>query len=46
MKEEKNVEVKTPLAFLHQIHAATALERKPLRFTYSRLQSLLRTLEV
>jgi DNA excision repair protein ERCC-2 len=42
----QNVESKTPLRFLHDLQAATALERKPLRFTYSRLNSLLRTLEV
>lgn len=42
----KDVENKTPLAFLHNLHKLTALERKPLRFTYSRLNSLMRTLEV
>jgi DNA excision repair protein ERCC-2 len=41
-----NAEEHTPLSFLHKIQDATALERKPLRFTYSRLNSLLRTLEV
>jgi DNA excision repair protein ERCC-2 len=42
----KDVVSKTPLAFLHDMQAATALERKPLRFTYTRLNSLLRTLEI
>lgn len=42
----ENVENKTPLAFLHQMQAECGLERKPLRFTYSRLNKLLRTLEV
>mmetsp|Transcript_7086 Transcript_7086/g.11927 ORF Transcript_7086/g.11927 Transcript_7086/m.11927 type:complete len:984 (+) Transcript_7086:163-3114(+) len=37
---------KTPLAFLHDLQEATGLERKPLRFTYTRLNSLLRTLEI
>ncbi|EKU23327.1 DNA excision repair protein ERCC-2, partial [Nannochloropsis gaditana CCMP526] len=36
----------SPLAFLHYLQTKTALEVKPLRFTYSRLNSLLRTLEV
>jgi DNA excision repair protein ERCC-2 len=42
----KDVVNKTPLAFLHDMHAVTSLERKPLRFTYTRLNSLLRTLEI
>lgn len=42
----KDVVNKTPLAFLHDMHTSTALERKPLRFTYTRLNSLLRTLEI
>lgn len=42
-KELTNV---TPLAFLTALFEATSLERKPLRFTYSRLNSLLRTLEI
>jgi DNA excision repair protein ERCC-2 len=46
LKGGQDVEVKTPLAFLHQLQNQTALERKPLRFTYTRLNSLLRTLEV
>jgi DNA excision repair protein ERCC-2 len=41
-----NVEVSTPLAFLHEMQAATHLDRKPLQFAHSRLNSLLRTLEV
>eukprot|EP00636_Phaeomonas_parva_P005982 CAMPEP_0118854258 /NCGR_PEP_ID=MMETSP1163-20130328/2524_1 /TAXON_ID=124430 /ORGANISM="Phaeomonas parva, Strain CCMP2877" /LENGTH=819 /DNA_ID=CAMNT_0006786953 /DNA_START=512 /DNA_END=2968 /DNA_ORIENTATION=+ len=36
----------TPQAFLHELHDKTGLEAKPLKFTYSRLNSLLRTLEV
>jgi len=42
----RDVTNETPLAFLHDMHAVTALERKPLRFTYTRLNSLLRTLEI
>jgi DNA excision repair protein ERCC-2 len=42
----RDLEIKSPLSFLHQIHSSTALDRKPLRFTYSRLNSLMRTLEV
>jgi DNA excision repair protein ERCC-2 len=42
----KDVVNKTPLAFLYDMHAVTSLERKPLRFTYTRLNSLLRTLEI
>ncbi|GKY97996.1 hypothetical protein MPSEU_000757700 [Mayamaea pseudoterrestris] len=40
------VRSETPLAFLHRMTNGTALEAKPLRFAYSRLQSLLRTLQV
>lgn len=40
------VQSETPLAFLHRLTHGTALEAKPLRFAYSRLASLLRTLEV
>mmetsp|Transcript_8985 Transcript_8985/g.22241 ORF Transcript_8985/g.22241 Transcript_8985/m.22241 type:complete len:815 (-) Transcript_8985:62-2506(-) len=36
----------TPLAFLHRMTNGTSLETKPLRFAYSRLNSLLRTLQV
>jgi len=36
----------TPLAFLHRMQTVTSLEAKPLRFAYTRLQSLLRTLRV
>jgi DNA excision repair protein ERCC-2 len=46
LREAQNVENKTPLAFLHQLNSKSGLERKPLRFTYSRLNSLMRTLEV
>eukprot|EP00639_Heterosigma_akashiwo_P012407 CAMPEP_0206361122 /NCGR_PEP_ID=MMETSP0294-20121207/149_1 /ASSEMBLY_ACC=CAM_ASM_000327 /TAXON_ID=39354 /ORGANISM="Heterosigma akashiwo, Strain CCMP2393" /LENGTH=597 /DNA_ID=CAMNT_0053805897 /DNA_START=1 /DNA_END=1795 /DNA_ORIENTATION=+ len=42
----RTVESETPLAFLHRLHQATQLEVKPLKFAYSRLNSLLRTLEV
>lgn len=42
----KDVVNRTPLAFLHEMQAVTSLERKPLRFTYTRLNSLLRTLEI
>ena len=46
LRDAKQVESKTPLAFLYDLHAKSGLERKALRFTYSRLNSLLRTLEV
>ena len=36
----------TPLAFLHRMITTTSLEAKPLKFSYSRLSSLLRTLQV
>ena len=36
----------TPLAFLHRLTNGTSLEAKPLRFSYLRLESLLRTLDV
>ncbi|KAL9180696.1 hypothetical protein ACHAXT_011149 [Thalassiosira profunda] len=36
----------TPLAFLHRMVTTTSLEAKPLKFAYSRLSSLLRTLQV
>ena len=42
----KELSNKTPLAFLQDVFTATSLERKPLRFTYSRLNSLMRTLEI
>ncbi|CAM9967486.1 unnamed protein product, partial [Phaeothamnion confervicola] len=42
----QNVESETPLAFLHRLQQQTSLEAKPLRFAYSRLNSLLRTLEI
>lgn len=44
--EQANVEHVTPLSFLHNLQQATGLERKPLKFTYTRLNSLLRTLEI
>jgi len=40
------VHSETPLAFLHRMTNGTSLEAKPLRFAYSRLNSLLRTLQV
>jgi DNA excision repair protein ERCC-2 len=36
----------TPLAFLHRMVTTTSLEVKPLKFAYTRLSSLLRTLQV
>ncbi len=36
----------SPLAFLHRLVNSTSLEAKPLKFAYSRLNSLLRTLNV
>jgi DNA excision repair protein ERCC-2 len=36
----------TPLAFLHRMITTTSLEVKPLKFAYTRLSSLLRTLQV
>ena len=46
LRDGKDLESKTPLAFMQSLQTSTALERKPLKFTYSRLNSLLRTLEV
>jgi DNA excision repair protein ERCC-2 len=40
------VKSETPLAFLHRMTNGTCLEVKPLRFAFSRLASLLRTLQV
>jgi DNA excision repair protein ERCC-2 len=40
------VQSETPLAFLHRLINGTSLEAKPLKFAYSRLNSLLRTLQV
>ena len=40
------VETETPTAFLHRMHTTTALDPRPLKFAYSRLNSLLRTLEI
>lgn len=37
---------KTPLAFLYRMVTTTSLEAKPLKFTHSRLLSLLQTLQV
>lgn len=44
--EVERVEKETPAAFLHELHKALAIESRPLRFTYTRLNSLLKTLEV
>ncbi|CAM9746437.1 unnamed protein product, partial [Sphacelaria rigidula] len=38
----QSVESESPLAFIHRLQQSTALERKPLKFAYSRLNSLLR----
>ena len=46
LRDAKQVENKTPLAFLFAMKEFAGLERKPLRFTYTRLNSLMRTLEV
>lgn len=43
---QKEVENKTPLAFLHSLQQQTSLERRTLKFTYTRLMSLLKTLEI
>ena len=40
------VQCETPLAFLHRMMNNTSVEAKPLRFSYSRLSSLLQTLQV
>ena len=40
------VQSETPLAFLHRMMNGTSLEAKPLKCAYSRLTSLLRTLQV
>lgn len=42
----QQVESESPQAFLHHLNQASALESKPMRFCYSRLNSLLRTLEI
>ncbi|KDO29395.1 hypothetical protein SPRG_05932 [Saprolegnia parasitica CBS 223.65] len=42
----RNVESETPAAFLHAMQTAIAVDTKPMKFCYSRLQSLLRTLEI
>lgn len=41
-----SVEKEFPEGFMHDIYVKTALEKKALKFTYSRLNSLLRTLEI
>ena len=40
------LECETPMRFLHKLRVETAIDVKPLKFTYSRLHSLLRTLQV
>lgn len=42
----QSVESETPLAFIHRLQQSTALERKPLKFAYSRLNSLLRLVDI
>lgn len=42
----RNVESETPQAFLHHLNQAISMEIKPMKFCYTRLNSLLRTLEV
>jgi DNA excision repair protein ERCC-2 len=42
----QSVEIETPNSFMYDATSKTALERKTFRFTYSRLNSLLRTLEI
>ncbi|KAG2991388.1 General transcription and DNA repair factor IIH helicase subunit [Phytophthora cactorum] len=42
----RQVESETPQAFLHHLHQAINMEIKPMKFCYTRLNSLLRTLEV
>lgn len=44
--DEGNVYEKTPTSFLHQLQQETGLDRKSLKFTYLRLNLLLRTLEM
>ncbi|KAI9910513.1 hypothetical protein PsorP6_010632 [Peronosclerospora sorghi] len=42
----RQVESETPQAFLHHLHQAISVDVKPMMFCYTRLNSLLRTLEV
>mmetsp|Transcript_27360 Transcript_27360/g.33406 ORF Transcript_27360/g.33406 Transcript_27360/m.33406 type:complete len:795 (-) Transcript_27360:280-2664(-) len=42
----QRVEKETPIAFLHNVQSTIGVESKPLRFAYSRLNSLLRTLRI
>ncbi|RHY08339.1 hypothetical protein DYB37_006703 [Aphanomyces astaci] len=42
----RQVESETPAAFLHTMQVEIAIDIKPLKFCYSRLNSLLRTLEI
>nr|CCA21515.1 predicted protein putative [Albugo laibachii Nc14] len=41
-----NVESETPQAFLHHLNQVISMETKPMKFCYTRLNSLLRTLEI
>lgn len=41
-----HVESETPQAFLHRLNQTISLDTKPMRYCYSRLNSLLRTLEI
>ncbi|CCI45983.1 unnamed protein product [Albugo candida] len=42
----RNVESETPQAFLHHLNQVISMETKPMKFCYTRLNSLLRTLEI
>lgn len=42
----RNVESETPQAFLHHLNQAISMEIKPMKFCYTRLNSLMRTLEI
>ncbi len=42
----RQVESESPQAFLHHLNQAISIDTKPMRYCYSRLGSLLRTLEI
>ncbi|CAK4558821.1 unnamed protein product [Aphanomyces euteiches] len=42
----RQVESETPAAFLHAMQVAISVDVKPMKFCYSRLNSLMRTLEI
>lgn len=42
----RTVESETPQAFLHQLNQAVVMDTKPMKFCYTRLNSLMRTLEI